>query len=151
VTIELPNNDIARAASKGVDRRTLLKAGAWAAPVVAIAIATPAATASPFTLAVANFRAIHSSGANYTYRVDVTNDSLTTGATVSVQFYNASTASGTVFATATGSVSANTKSAVSVAVKLPQGQALPTDVTAVVTATGFTGVTGSFTFALGAN
>jgi hypothetical protein len=46
VTIELPNNDIARAASQGVDRRTLLKAGAWAAPVVVLTTALPAAAAS---------------------------------------------------------------------------------------------------------
>jgi hypothetical protein len=46
VTIELPNNDIARAASKGVDRRTLLKAGAWAAPVLVLTTALPAAAAS---------------------------------------------------------------------------------------------------------
>jgi hypothetical protein len=46
VTIELPNNDIARAASKGVDRRTLLKAGAWAAPVLVLTTAAPAMAAS---------------------------------------------------------------------------------------------------------
>jgi hypothetical protein len=46
VTIELPNNDIAPTASKGVDRRTLLKAGAWAAPVLVLTTALPAAAAS---------------------------------------------------------------------------------------------------------
>jgi hypothetical protein len=46
VTIELPAYDIAPTASKGVDRRTLLKAGAWAAPVLVLTTASPAMAAS---------------------------------------------------------------------------------------------------------
>lgn len=52
MTIELPTNDVAPAASKGVDRRTLLKAGAWAAPVVLLTTAVPAATASDGVITV---------------------------------------------------------------------------------------------------
>lgn len=46
VTIELPTNAIAPTASKSVDRRTLLKAGAWAAPVLVLTTAAPAMAAS---------------------------------------------------------------------------------------------------------
>ncbi len=43
MTIELPSKDIA---AKRVDRRTLLKAGAWAAPVLVLTTAAPAMAAS---------------------------------------------------------------------------------------------------------
>lgn len=46
MTIELPTNAIAPTASKSVDRRTLLKAGAWAAPVLVLTTAAPAMAAS---------------------------------------------------------------------------------------------------------
>lgn len=46
MTIELPTNAIAPTAPKSVDRRTLLKAGAWAAPVLVLTTAAPAMAAS---------------------------------------------------------------------------------------------------------
>lgn len=148
MTIELPINDAAPAAHKGVDRRTLLKAGAWAAPVLVLTTAVPAATASPFTLGVSNFRAVQGRGANYTYYVDVTNDSLTTSATVSVQFFNGSTPSGTAKGTGSASVDANGTARVSARVNNPNGQPLPTNVSVSVTATGFAPVTGTFAWKL---
>jgi hypothetical protein len=46
VAIELHSNQSASASAKGVDRRTLLKAGAWAAPVLVLTTAAPAMAAS---------------------------------------------------------------------------------------------------------
>ncbi|GAA1666272.1 hypothetical protein [Microbacterium lacus] len=46
MSIDTPIRDTASTASKSVDRRTLLKAGAWAAPVVLLTTAIPAAAAS---------------------------------------------------------------------------------------------------------
>lgn len=43
---ELQSNAVAPIASKNVDRRTLLKAGAWAAPVLVLTTAAPAMAAS---------------------------------------------------------------------------------------------------------
>jgi hypothetical protein len=77
VTIELPNNDIARAASKGVDRRTLLKAGAWAAPVLVLTTAAPAmaaSTSAPITVAVTAGTPTTGQGkTTWTFTVTVTN------------------------------------------------------------------------------
>lgn len=46
MSIDTPIRDTASTASKSVDRRTLLKAGAWAAPVVLLTTAAPAMAAS---------------------------------------------------------------------------------------------------------
>src|SRR4051812_33272548 len=45
----MTTSDVSRAEDAGIDRRKLLKMGAWAAPVVVIAAAVPAASASPGT------------------------------------------------------------------------------------------------------
>lgn len=42
----LPNDPTAVIATKNIDRRTVLRSAAWSAPVIALAIASPAASAS---------------------------------------------------------------------------------------------------------
>ena len=124
----------------------------WAAPAVVLLAATPAATASPFTLSVANFRSIAGSGSNYIFRIDVTNDSLTTSANVSVVYtiYRGTVA--TAGPTATGNVTSGSTASLSVGVSLPPGQGTPTTVSVTVTATGFQGIPSqTFTYIVGPN
>jgi hypothetical protein len=47
MTIELPRTDADAETTKGLRRRQVLKAGAWAAPVIVLTAAAPAAQASP--------------------------------------------------------------------------------------------------------
>lgn len=148
----MPSNDFTNLSERPVDRRTLIKAGAWAAPAVVLIAATPAATASPFTLSVANFRSIAGNGSNHTFRIDVTNKSLTTNANVSVVYtiYRGTVATGGP--TASGNVTSNSTASLSVGVSLPSGQGTPTTVSVTVTATGFQGIPSqTFTYVLGAN
>jgi hypothetical protein len=61
-----------------IDRRQLLKAGAWATPAVVLATAAPAHAASGVTIQVANIQATATAGkgaeATYAGTVTVTND-----------------------------------------------------------------------------
>lgn len=68
--------------SKALSRRQVIKAGAWAAPVVAVAVATPAASASSITASSVSAR--NTTGNNYAVSVTLTS-SWATSRSTSVQ------------------------------------------------------------------
>ena len=89
-------------ATKGLSRRQMVKAGVWAAPVVAIAVATPAAAAS--SIVPTAVKATKSAtGNSYTIAVTFTSSyTVSTTVSVSVALQNKTTTSTSVAVAAGG-------------------------------------------------
>src|SRR6185312_2714679 len=59
-----PNgDDVTSKPSRGISRRTVVKAAAWTAPVIVIATASPAAANASGTMAVTSITGVRSGGA----------------------------------------------------------------------------------------
>jgi hypothetical protein len=146
---ETANDQAATGNANGLSRRQMVKAGAWAAPAVVIAMATPSASASPFTLSITAFNAVVGTGVNhrvYTLTATVKNNSLTTSATANVVFGlsnqpagNSGQPSSWTGKDQSGAIAANGSLTFTATFNAGGGNAVPTAASVSVSATGFTG------------